>query len=246
MFRYCLTIEYKGTGFCGWQRQPNLPSIQGSLEEAIKKFSSENVKVQAAGRTDAGVHARGQVVHFDLQKKWDSFRISEALNYHLRPLNIVVLKAKSVKSDFNARFSAVKRHYEYIILNRRPPPCLERDLVWHVAKKLDIEKMAEAAKMVEGLHDFTTFRSLECQAKSPIKTIDSFTISRKNDHIYFRISAPSFLHHQVRSLVGSLKMVGEGKWTIDDFAMAFAAKDRKACAALAPSCGLYLMKVDYS
>ncbi len=245
MFRYCLTIEYNGAGFSGWQFQPDRPSIQGALEEAIYKFSSEQVKVQAAGRTDAGVHARGQVVHFDLKKNWQAFRIAEALNYHLRPNKIVVLNAREVDEEFNARFSAKKRYYEYIILNRRAPPALDLGLVWHVIPKLDVKKMQRGAKIFIGKHDFSTFRASECQAKSPIKTIDEFGVFAKGEYIYFNVSAPSFLHHQVRSLVGSLKMVGEGKWSINDLENALKAKDRKACGAQAPASGLYLTKVEY-
>ncbi len=245
MFRYCLIIEYNGEKFSGWQRQPDRPSVQQALEEAIKKFSGEEVKAYAAGRTDAGVHARGQVVHFDLTKQWEGFRIGEALNYHLRTYRIAIISAKAVSRDFEARFSAKMRHYEYIILNRRTPAALDYGFVWHVPIKLDVKAMHEAGQLLVGQHDFTTFRAAECQAKSPIKTIDSVSVSQTEEYIKIKISALSFLHHQVRSITGSLKMVGAGKWNAQNLEEALKAKDRKRCAMLAPSCGLYLIGVDY-
>jgi tRNA pseudouridine38-40 synthase len=245
MPRYKLTIEYDGTPFSGWQRQPNRPSIQQALEEAIAAMSGEMVTTQAAGRTDAGVHALGQVAHFDLSKAWDPFRIREALNYHLRPAPVAVLEAQAVDEGFEARFSAKARHYEYRILTRRAPPVIERNHVWHVPKSLDAEAMDHAAGLILGLHDFTTFRSAECQAKSPLRTLDVLSVLQESDHIVVTASARSFLHHQVRSMVGSLKLVGEGKWSPADFRAALDARDRARCGAMAPSAGLYLTGVDY-
>lgn len=245
MPRYKLTLEYDGTPFSGWQRQTSRPSVQQALEEAIERFSGEAVTTQAAGRTDAGVHGLGQVVHFDLSKAWDPFRIREALNYHLRPDPVAIILAEAVGDDFEARFSAKARHYEYRILNRRAPPVIECNHVWHLPMPLDADAMDHAAGMILGTHDFTTFRSAECQAKSPLRTLDAFAVRRELEHIVITASARSFLHHQVRSMVGSLKLVGEGKWKPRDLRAALDARDRKRCGAMAPSDGLYLTRVDY-
>lgn len=245
MHRYKLILEYDGTPFSGWQRQSGRPSVQQALEEAITGMSGETAKTQAAGRTDAGVHALGQVVHFDLSKEWDPFRIREALNYHLRPHPVGVILAEAMGQDFEARFSATARHYEYRILNRRAPPVIERNHVWHVPKALDADAMDRAAGMILGLHDFTTFRSSECQANSPMRTLDAFSVRRENEHILVTASARSFLHHQVRSMVGSLKLVGEGKWAPEKLRAALDAKDRSQCGAMAPSSGLFFARVDY-
>lgn len=245
MPRYKLTIEYDGTPFSGWQRQTERPSVQQALEEAILAMSGETVTTQAAGRTDAGVHALGQVAHFDLSREWDPFRIREALNYHLRPQPAAVVSAEAVDDTFEARFSATARHYEYRILTRRAPPVIERNHVWHIPKKLDADAMDHAASQILGLHDFTTFRSSECQAKSPLRTLDAFKVRAELDHIVITASARSFLHHQVRSMVGSLRLVGEGKWSPADFKAALDARDRKRCGAMAPSAGLYLTGVTY-
>jgi tRNA pseudouridine38-40 synthase len=245
MPRYRLTIEYDGTPFSGWQRQPDRPSVQQALEEAIAAMSGETVTTQAAGRTDAGVHALGQVAHFDLGKSWDPFRIREALNYHLRPQPVAIIAADAVDDSFEARFSARARHYEYRILNRRAPPVIERNHVWHLPMPLDADAMDHAAGLILGTHDFTTFRSAECQAKSPLRTLDAFAVRRELDHIVITASARSFLHHQVRSMVGSLRMVGEGKWSPAEFRAALDARDRRRCGAMAPSAGLYLTRVDY-
>ena len=245
MRRYRLTLEYDGTPFSGWQRQADRASVQQALEEAIAGMSGETVTTQAAGRTDAGVHALGQVVHFELSKEWDPFRIREALNYHLRPAPVAVLEAEAVGEDFEARFSAKARHYEYRILNRRAPAVIERDHVWHLPMALDADAMDHAAGLILGKHDFTTFRSSECQANSPIRTLDAFSVRREIEHIVISVSARSFLHHQVRSMVGSLKLVGEGKWSPADFRAALDARDRRRCGAMAPSSGLYLTRVDY-
>lgn len=245
MHRYRITLEYDGTPFCGWQRQAGQPSVQQALEEAITRFSGESVVTQAAGRTDTGVHALGQVVHFDLTRLWDPFRIREALNYHLKPLPVAVLDAVETDMSFEARFSALGRHYEYRILNRRARPALEQHQVWHVPVVLDAAPMHVAAQSILGRHDFTTFRAAECQARSPEKTLDRFDVQRHGDHILIRASARSFLHHQVRSMVGSLKLVGEGKWHPADFRAALDARDRSRCGPLAPPQGLYLTAVDY-
>ncbi|MFD2648435.1 tRNA pseudouridine(38-40) synthase TruA [Devosia albogilva] len=245
MPRYRLTIEYDGSPFCGWQRQADRLSVQQALEEAIFAMSGERITTQAAGRTDAGVHALGQVVHFDLGKMWNPFRIREALNYHLRPHPVVVLESEAVSDEFEARFSATARHYEYRILNRRAPAAIERYQVWHVPKPLDADRMGKAAALILGRHDFTTFRSAECQANSPERTLDRFEVRRELDHIVITASARSFLHHQVRSMVGSLKLVGEGKWSPAEFRAALDARERARCGPMAPPYGLYLTKVDY-
>jgi tRNA pseudouridine38-40 synthase len=243
--RYRLTLEYDGTPFAGWQWQAGQMSVQQALETAIEQFSGEAITVQAAGRTDAGVHALGQVVSFDLARVWDPFRIREALNYHLKPHPVAVLEADAVADDFEARFSAKARNYEYRILNRRARPAIEEHRVWHVAVPLDAQAMHQAAQFALGQHDFTTFRAAECQAKTPVKTLDSMNVTQQGDHVVVTAKARSFLHHQVRSMVGSLKLVGEGKWTPRDFKRVLDARDRSRCGPLAPPEGLYLVKVDY-
>ena len=245
MPRYRLTIEYNGGPFVGWQRQDNGASVQGALEDAIEKLSAARVTVTGAGRTDAGVHALGQVAHFDLEKDFEPGKIRDGLNHHLRPAPIVVLDAAIADGEFHARFSATARHYLYRILNRRSPPALESGRVWHVAIPLDAESMANATQVLVGQHDFTTFRAAECQAQSPVKTLDKLQVSRRGDEIHIEASARSFLHHQIRSFAGSLKLVGEGKWTRADLKKALEAKDRAACGPVAPPDGLYLVKVDY-
>ena len=245
MPRYRITIEYDGTPFIGWQRQAAGVSIQGALETAIRNFSGEAPGVRGAGRTDAGVHALGQVAHFDLEKTWEPGRIRDATNFHLRPNPIGVLSAARVEDTFDARFSAVKRHYEYRILTRRSPPILQRNRVWWTMRDLDADAMHEAAQALLGKHDFTTFLAAQCQAQSPVKTLDVFDVSRQGEEIVCRVSARSFLHHQVRSMVGSLKLVGEGKWSRTDLGAALAAADREACGPVAPAAGLYLVRVDY-
>lgn len=245
MPRYRITIEYDGTPFVGWQRQAEGLSIQGLLEEAIRKFTGEIVTVHGAGRTDAGVHALGQVAHIDLTKEWAPSRVRDAMNFHLRPHSIGIVAAEAVGPDFHARFSAVKRHYRYRLLTRRAPPILDKNRVWWTMRDLDAEAMAEAAKALIGKHDFTTFRAAQCQAQSPVKTLDVFDIRRSGEEIVCEVSARSFLHHQVRSMVGSLKLVGEGKWTPADLAAALAACDREACGPVSPASGLYLVGVDY-
>ncbi|MEX2128118.1 MAG: tRNA pseudouridine(38-40) synthase TruA [Xanthobacteraceae bacterium] len=245
MPRYKLTIEYDGTPFVGWQVQENGPSIAGAIGDALGKFAGEQPKVSGAGRTDAGVHALGQVAHVDLAKDWDTDTIRDALNAYLRPNPISILNVEQVAVDFDARFSAKARHYLYRIANRRPDLALDRDRAWRIAKPLDAATMHAAAQRLVGNHDFTTFRSVECQAKSPVKTLDRIDVTRAGDEIRVQASARSFLHHQVRSMVGSLVLVGEGKWSADELANALAARDRSACGPVAPACGLYLVRVDY-
>jgi len=243
--RYSLTVEYDGAPFAGWQRQENGPSVQATLEDAIFALSSERVRITGAGRTDSGVHAVGQVAHFDLDKTFAADRVRDALNYHVKPAPISVINAAVVAAEFHARFSATARHYRYRILCRRSPPSLERGRVWHLVRDLDIAAMQIAARALVGKHDFTTFRSGECQAKSPARTLDRLELSSVEDEIHVSAQARSFLHNQVRSMVGSLKMVGEGKWSPHDLDAALQAKDRARCGPVAPPEGLYLMRVDY-
>jgi tRNA pseudouridine38-40 synthase len=245
MPRYKLTIEYDGTPFSGWQWQDHAPSVQGALVDALAAFCGHAVKVAGAGRTDAGVHALGQVAHVDLEKDWRVDQVRDALNAHLRPHPVVVLSAEKVADGFDARFSARKRHYLYRIANRRPDLALDRLRAWRVPRRLDADSMHTAAQRLVGNHDFTTFRSTECQAKSPLKTLDQLDVSRAGDEVHVRTSARSFLHNQVRSMVGALVLVGDGKWSADDLSAALAARNRTACAPVAPPDGLYLVKVDY-
>lgn len=246
MPRYRIDIEYDGTPFVGWQRQAAGQSIQGAIEAALEAFCGEAVGIRAAGRTDAGVHALGQVAHFDLAVSRDVFRIREALNFHLKPHPIAVLACAEVPAEFDARFSAVKRHYLYRILTRRSRPALQLNRVWWVPKPLDAAAMHIAAQHLVGHHDFTTFRDAQCQAKSAVKTLDRLDVTRIGDEIEIRASARSFLHHQVRSMVGSLKHVGDGRWQPDDVRRALHACDRSACGVVAPASGLYLVQVDYA
>ena len=245
MPRYKLTIEYDGTPYVGWQAQENGVSVQGVLTDAVAAFASERVTVAGAGRTDTGVHALGQVAHIDLSKDWDNDTVRDAINFHLRPRPVAVLAAERVAADFDARFSAVKRHYVYRIVNRRADLTLDQNRAWRVPRPLDSAAMHAAAQRLLGKHDFTTFRSTECQANSPVKTLDRLDITRDGDEIRITAAARSFLQHQVRSMVGSLIHVGEGKWSADDLAKVLAARDRTACGQVAPPHGLYLVKVDY-
>jgi tRNA pseudouridine38-40 synthase len=245
MPRYKLTIEYDGTPFVGWQAQDNGTSVQGLIADAIAAFAGERAAVQGAGRTDAGVHAFGQVAHVDLTKDWDDDKVRDALNFHLRPRPIAVLAAEHAAADFDARFSAVKRHYLYRISNRRADLALDLNRAWRVPRRLDCAVMHAAARRLVGRHDFTTFRAMECQAKSPVKTLDQLDVARDGDNVRITTSARSFLQHQVRSMVGSLVHVGEGKWSADDLAAALAARDRTACGQVAPPQGLYLVRVEY-
>ena len=245
MPRYRIVIEYDGTPFVGWQMQAGGASVQGLLTDAIAAFCGERPTVQGAGRTDAGVHALGQVAHFDLATEQETDTVRDALNAQLRPHPIAVLRAERVAIDFDARFSAKRRNYVYRIVNRRPDLALERQRAWRVPRPLDAAAMHVAAQRLVGRHDFTTYRAAECQARSPVKTLDRLDVTRDADRIDVRASARSFLHHQVRSMVGSLVWVGEGRWSADDLATALAARDRAACGPVAPPHGLYLTDVDY-
>ncbi|CFX23253.1 tRNA pseudouridine synthase A [Candidatus Filomicrobium marinum] len=245
MPRYRITIEYDGTPFVGWQTQAVGKTVQSSLQTAIASFCGETVSIRGAGRTDSGVHALGQVAHFDLAREQDPYRIREALNHLLRPNPIAVLECVEVGPEFDARFSATARHYLYRILDRRAPPALDRNRVWWLPVGLDAEAMHNAAQCLVGHHDFTTFRASACQAASPVKTLDRLCVSRVGEEVHITASARSFLHNQVRSLVGTLKLVGAGRWTRADVAEALAARRRAACGPVAPPTGLYLVGVDY-
>jgi tRNA pseudouridine38-40 synthase len=245
MPRYKLTVEYDGRPFVGWQMQDNGTSVQGVLTTAVAAFCGETVHVQGAGRTDAGVHALGQVAHVDLTKTWDADTVRDALNARLRPHPVAVLAAEPAAENFDARFSAVKRHYLYRLVNRRADLAIDAGRALRVPRPLDADAMQVAAQRLVGRHDFTTFRAAECQAKSPEKTLDELDVERHGEDLRVRASARSFLHHQVRSMVGSLILVGDGRWSADDLANALAARDRKACGPVAPPDGLYLVRVDY-
>jgi tRNA pseudouridine38-40 synthase len=245
MHRYRITIEYLGTEFCGWQRQKNGISIQETIENAIFSFSGEKVEVFGSGRTDAGVHARGQVAHFDMCKDWNSEEIFGALNYHLKNRIISIISCEKIDSDFHARFSARERSYKYIILNRSAPPAIDKDLVWHIHKELNLEKMIKASKFFIGTHDFSSFRASECQASSPVKTINKLDIIKIGDYIEINISAKSFLHHMVRNIVGTLVLVGHEKISSEDIVTILEKKQRSEAGPTAPACGLYFMSVTY-
>jgi tRNA pseudouridine38-40 synthase len=245
MHRYKLTIEYDGAPFRGWQRQANGISVQEAIEAALERACGEQRAVHAAGRTDAGVHARGQVAHVDLAREWRGDRLRDALNAHLKPAPVAIISAEKVLPSFEARFSAIARHYVYRILNRRAPPTLEREHVWHVARRLDASVMHEAAQCLVGKHDFSTFRAAECQANSPLRTLDRLDVIPCGEIIEIRAAARSFLHTQVRSMVGSLEHVGSGKWSPADLGAALDARDRARCGMVAPARGLFLLRVDY-
>ena len=245
MPRYKLTIEYDGRPFVGWQIQDNGPTVQGVLAAAAEAFTGEKVVIYGAGRTDAGVHALAQVGHVDLSKAWDTDTVRDAMNAHLRPHPVAVITAEQVPDTFDARFSAVKRHYLYRIINRRADLTFERGRAWRIPKLLNSAAMHAAAQRLVGRHDFTTFRNVECQAKSPVKTLDRLDVHRIKDDIHVVAAARSFLHTQVRSMVGALALVGEGKWSADDLTAALEKRDRTACAPVAPPDGLYLTSVDY-
>ncbi|MPT23461.1 MAG: tRNA pseudouridine(38-40) synthase TruA [Starkeya sp.] len=250
MPRYKLTIEYDGTPFVGWQVQAAGTSVQGVLAEAVKRFSGETVAVHGAGRTDAGVHATGQVAHVELARAWRPDTVRDAMNAHLRPHPVAVLAAEEVAEDFHARFSATGRRYLYRIIARRPDLVLERDRAWRVLRPLDADAMAAGAARLIGRHDFTTFRAIGCQAASPVKTLDRLEVETvpltgPGTEIRVHAQARSFLHHQVRSMVGTLVKLGEGAWTPDDVTAALEAADRTRCGPMAPSAGLYLAEVTY-
>lgn len=245
MPRYRLLVEYDGRPYNGFQAQAVLPSVQGAIETAVKAFSGQDVRIAAAGRTDTGVHATGQVVHVDLDKDWPAQTVLNALNAHLTREAVSILEAQVAEGDWHARFSANERRYLYRILNRRAPPALDRGKVWHVKKDLDADAMHVAAQHLVGLHDFTTFRDMHCQAKSPVKTLDVARVRRVGEEIHLDFEARSFLHRQVRSMTGTLVEVGAGRWTPDDVRQALEAKDRRACGPVAPADGLYLVGVGY-
>lgn len=245
MTRYKLTIEYDGRPFVGWQRQANGPSVQQAIEEAIFRFCGEEVRITVAGRTDAGVHALGQVAHVDLRRETAPDTIQGALNFHLKPAPVAILAVEAVPQTFDARMSAIRRSYRYRIVNRRAPLTFEAGLAWQVARPLDAAAMHEAAQELVGHHDFTSFRAAECQARSPVKTLDRLEVRRFGEEIEIVAEARSFLHHMVRNMVGTLKLVGEGKWTPKDVARALRARDRSAAGPTAPPDGLYLVGVGY-
>lgn len=245
MPRFKLILEYDGTPFEGWQAQANGCSVQDHLEKALHSLTGETRRTRAAGRTDAGVHASHQVVHVDLAKEWRTDVLRDALNAHLRPQPISALMAEQVTDAFDARMSATKRHYRYRILNRRAPPALDAGRVWHVPRPLDAGIMHQGAQFFIGQHDFTTFRAADCQARSPVKTLDRLDVMRQGDEIVIYASARSFLHHQVRSMVGTLERAGGGRWTLPDVRASLEARDRSRCGPMAPAAGLCLVGVDY-
>ena len=249
MPRYALKVEYHGAPFAGWQRQADQSSVQGAIEDALARLEPGPHTIAAAGRTDAGVHGLAQVAHCDMTKDWDPFRLSEALNYHLKPLPVAILDCAQVADDWHARFSAIERRYLFRLLVRRAPATHDKGLVWRVQNALDVEAMREGAAHLVGHHDFTTFRSTICQAKSPVKTMDEIAISQVEGlggrEIQFRLRARSFLHNQVRSIVGTLERVGAGAWTPDQVKAALEARDRAACGPVCPPQGLYLAGVGY-
>ncbi|WP_119461215.1 tRNA pseudouridine(38-40) synthase TruA [Rhodospirillaceae bacterium SYSU D60014] len=245
MTRFKLTLEYDGGGFVGWQRQENGPSVQQAVEEAVRAFCGETVTVHAAGRTDAGVHALGQVAHLDIARETTADTVRDAVNFHLKPAPVAVVRAEAVGPDFHARFSATARAYLYRIVNRRAPLALDRGRAWAVQPPLDAVAMQAAAQILVGRHDFTSFRATLCQAKSPVKTLDLLEVTRAGEEIRITARARSFLHHQVRNMVGTLKLVGEGKWSAAEVSKALAARDRTAAGPTAPADGLYLTDVWY-
>lgn len=247
MPRYRMTVEYDGAPYVGWQRQDNGPSVQGAIEKAILSLSGQKVSIRGAGRTDSGVHAMGQVIHADLEREWSPFKLQNALNAHLRLAGerVSIVDIETASEFFDARFSALRRHYLYRIITRRAPLAIEAGKAWWVPKPLDHEAMHAAAQTLVGRHDFTTFRSAHCQANSPVRTLDRLDVTRSADLIEIRATAQSFLHNQIRSFAGTLKLAGEGKWTVDEVRAALDARDRKACGPVAPPDGLYFMQVDY-
>ncbi len=245
MPRFKLTIEYDGTDYSGWQRQENGRSVQAAIETALEKLTGVAHRIQGAGRTDAGVHALGQVAHVDLAADWPEWKLREALNAHLTGSAVAVIEAATVEATFDARRSAQRRRYLYRLSNRRAPLALELHRAWHVKRRLDDGAMHEAAQALIGKHDFSTFRDSQCQAKSPVRTLDLFSVERTGEDIAFHVEALSFLHRQVRSMVGSLVEVGLGKWGVADVGDALAAADRSRCGPVAPACGLYLEAVTY-
>ena len=245
MQRYKIKIEYEGTPFVGWQFQKNGQSVQEVLQKAIFNFSKENVIVIGAGRTDSGVHALAQIAHFDLKKKIQKKNLLPAINQNISNKSVTVLKINRVNKNFHARYDAQKRTYEYLIVNRQSPLTLQKNKAWHIRKKLDIKAMKKGAKLFLGTHDFSTYRAASCGAKSPVRTMEKILIKKNKDKISLQFTSRSFLQQQVRSMVGCIKYLGEGKWSIDAFQKAFKSKKRSRCAPPAPACGLYLKKISY-
>lgn len=245
MQRWKLILEYDGGSFYGWQSQKDAVSVQGTVEEAIKSFSGEDVRLHVAGRTDAGVHALGQVAHADIEKTTDAETVRDAINYYMRGKSVVVLNAEAVAADFHARFSATSRAYMYRVINRRIPLTIEKNHAVHMHRSLQLAPMQDAAKLLIGHHDFSTFRAQNCQSKSPMKTMDEARIEQQGDEFRFYFSAKSFLYHQVRNMVGTLFLIGTGQWQLEDFKKAFEARDRKAAGPTAPPQGLYFLRATY-
>ena len=245
MKRYKCIVEYDGTNFVGWQRQLNGYSIQEAIEKSLEKIFQINIRIHGSGRTDAGVHARGQVIHFDLETSMDANKITSALNHYLQKELISILKIEEVNNDFDSRRDAILRTYEYLIINRKSPLAITKNKAWHISGDLNILAMQDSISIFKGEHDFTTFRSASCEAISPVRTIETAKMDQYQDQITITFESRSFLQHQVRSMVGALKLVGDGKWNKQDLLDSLVAKDRTRCAALAPACGLYLVKVVY-
>jgi len=245
MQRYKIKIEYEGTPFVGWQFQKNGQSVQEVLQKAIFNFSKENVIITGAGRTDSGVHALAQIAHFDLKKKIQKKNLLPAINQNISNKSVTVLKINRVNKNFHARHDAKKRTYEYLIVNRQSPLALQKNKAWHIRKKLDIKVMKKGAKILLGTHNFSTYRAASCGAKSPIRTMEKILIKKNKDKITLQFTSRSFLQQQVRSMVGCLKYLGEGKWNLNDFKYSFKSKNRSKCAPPAPACGLYLKKISY-
>ena len=245
MQRYKIKIEYDGTPFVGWQFQKNGQSIQEVLQKAIYSFSKEKVVITGAGRTDSGVHALAQIAHFDLKKKVEKKKFLPALNQHIGNKFITILKINKINKKFHSRFDAKKRTYQYIIINRQSPLTLQKNKAWHIRKKLDVKSMKKGAQLLLGTHDFSTFRASSCGAKSPIKTMEKISIKKNKDKITLNFISKSFLQQQVRSMVGCIKYLGDGKWNVGEFKKSFKSKNRLKCAPPAPACGLYLVKIKY-
>lgn len=245
MTRYRIKLEYDGTAFVGWQRQDNGLGVQQVLEHAVTAFTGENTAVYGAGRTDAGVHALAQIAHFDLDKNFSANKIREAMNAHVRPHPVAVLAVDEISEDFHARFSATERSYVYKILNRRAPASIDRGRCWHVPVALDVDAMHDAGQVLVGQHDFTSFRATVCQAKTPVKTLTEISVNRIGDEVHTYVRARSFLHNQVRIIMGALRKVGEGRWTKQDLTDVLAARDRTHTGQTAPPQGLYLKEVRY-
>jgi tRNA pseudouridine38-40 synthase len=244
-YRYKVSIEYEGTGYSGWQKQTNAKTTQGEIEKSLQQFSQEKIVTHGMGRTDAGVHAIAQIAHFDLEKKWDTNTVLQGINYFLKPQPIVITGCEIVSNDFHARHSAKKRTYQYVILNRFANPALDKNRAWHVSKNLDVQKMEEASKLLIGKHDFTSFRTTLCEAKSPVKTIEYIRFNIEGERITIEICAESFLHHMVRNIVGFLQLIGSGKKTANDLKEYLEANDVHIIKYTAPACGLYFTKVEY-